>query len=96
MKPLSRRDFLKMGGLAFLGTAGATAVNQTDQGHPHHNIPPADHGEQGHSPTHSLLLEESLAGIIRLACARAPANPWRKRQGRPSWPPPCFFNITHR
>ena len=33
MKPLSRRDFLKVGGLVVLGTAGATALtqNNTDQ-----------------------------------------------------------------
>ena len=28
MKPLSRRDFLKVGGLAVLGTAGATTLTQ--------------------------------------------------------------------
>ena len=33
MKPLSRRDFLKVGGLAFLGTAGATAINQNKHNH---------------------------------------------------------------
>lgn len=51
MKPISRRDFLKMGGLAFLGTAGATTVTQTED-EEHHKDPistPGDHGEQGHS-----------------------------------------------
>ncbi|MEW6406952.1 MAG: twin-arginine translocation signal domain-containing protein, partial [Chloroflexota bacterium] len=55
MKPLSRRDFLKVGGLAVLGTAGATALTQ--QGHQHpstqavsldhqpHTMQQADHGD---------------------------------------------------
>src|SRR5688572_28914370 len=34
MKPLSRRDFLKVGGLAVLGTAGATALTQNNQNRP--------------------------------------------------------------
>ena len=33
MKPLSRRDFLKVGGLAVLGTAGATALTQDKNNH---------------------------------------------------------------
>ena len=33
MKPLSRRDFLKVGGLAFIGTASATALTQQDRTH---------------------------------------------------------------
>jgi FtsP/CotA-like multicopper oxidase with cupredoxin domain len=50
MKPLSRRDFLKMGGLAFLGTAGVTAINQTKHDEPHnnHSVPPMQHDDQGH------------------------------------------------
>ena len=35
MKPLSRRDFLKVGGFAVLGTAGATTLTQRAQSHPH-------------------------------------------------------------
>ena len=35
MKPLSRRDFLKVGSLAFLGTAGATALTQNNHDHIH-------------------------------------------------------------
>jgi FtsP/CotA-like multicopper oxidase with cupredoxin domain len=34
MKPLSRRDFLKVGGLAVIGTASATALAQNNQAHP--------------------------------------------------------------
>ncbi len=30
MKPLSRRDFLKVGGLAVLGTAGATTLTRNE------------------------------------------------------------------
>src|SRR5574341_99453 len=33
MKSLSRRDFLKMGGLAVLGTAGAKALTQNNHSH---------------------------------------------------------------
>ena len=33
MKPLSRRDFLKVGGLAVLGTAGATTLTRNNQQH---------------------------------------------------------------
>jgi FtsP/CotA-like multicopper oxidase with cupredoxin domain len=55
MKPLSRRDFLKVGGLAFLGTAGATALTQqTKHDHVHennnneyasHTMQQGDHGD---------------------------------------------------
>ena len=55
MKPLSRRDFLKVGGLAFLGTAGATALTQqTKHDHVHennsnehasHTMKQGDHGD---------------------------------------------------
>src|SRR5215216_2815154 len=54
MKPLSRRDFLKVGSLAFLGTAGATALAQnkpehvhTDQSHTltSHTMQQGDHGD---------------------------------------------------
>src|ERR1043165_5553082 len=55
MKPLSRRDFLKVGGLAFLGTAGATAITQNknvqthEMGHNHmltsHAMQQGDHGD---------------------------------------------------
>src|SRR5512145_996803 len=38
MKLLSRRDFLKVGSLAFLGTAGATALVQKDR-HPNMEVP---------------------------------------------------------
>lgn len=50
MKPLSRRDFLKVGSLAVLGTAGARTLNQVD--HKNHNrthaTPPTQHDGQGH------------------------------------------------
>src|SRR5512144_2401967 len=39
MKPFSRRDFLKVGGLAMLGTAGATALNQNKSEHSHEETP---------------------------------------------------------
>src|SRR5215213_6431433 len=55
MRPLSRRDFLKVGGLAVLGTAGATALTQPSQPehvHENHNdvhtahaMQQADHGD---------------------------------------------------
>ena len=55
MKLLSRRDFLKVGGLAFLGTAGATAVTQNNHQHVHespatpvhtsHIMQQGDHGD---------------------------------------------------
>ncbi|MGZ9234217.1 MAG: multicopper oxidase domain-containing protein [Anaerolineales bacterium] len=56
MKPLSRRDFLKVGGLAFIGTAGATALTQNNQNHQHqaeqpnkmqssHVMQQGDHGD---------------------------------------------------
>ena len=40
MKPLSRRDFLKVGGFAVLGTGAATALTQQAQGHQHHQEEP--------------------------------------------------------
>ena len=40
MRPLSRRDFLKVGGLAVLGTAGATTFTQ--KGHNHATDHPAE------------------------------------------------------
>ncbi|HEX6269919.1 MAG TPA: twin-arginine translocation signal domain-containing protein, partial [Anaerolineales bacterium] len=50
MKPLSRRDFLKVGSLAVLGTAGATTLTQVN--HKDHNqtraLPPLQHDGQGH------------------------------------------------
>lgn len=47
MKPLSRRDFLKVGGLAALTTAGATVMSQ--------NRPSRDHQDGGHEPpTHVM------------------------------------------
>src|SRR5689334_2038998 len=50
MKPLSRRDFLKVGGLAFLGTAGATALTQRPAtGQPEHS-----HSTNAHSSSHHL------------------------------------------
>ena len=55
MKPLSRRDFLKVGGLAVLGTAGATALTQNKDNqpviegpskvHPSHAMQQGDHGD---------------------------------------------------
>ena len=55
MKPLSRRDFLKVGGLAVLGTAGATALTQNNDNqpiiegpgkvHPSHAMQQGDHGD---------------------------------------------------
>src|SRR5688500_14117436 len=39
MKPLSRRDFLKVGGVAVLGTAGATALAQKTPSHQHQHDP---------------------------------------------------------
>jgi manganese oxidase len=54
MKPLSRRDFLKVGGLAVLGTAGATsltqnrhqhATNPPEEGHASHALQQGDHGD---------------------------------------------------
>jgi manganese oxidase len=55
MKPLSRRDFLRVGGLAFLGTAGATALTQNKVEHVHeishdnlhtsHAMQQGDHGD---------------------------------------------------
>ncbi|HMB21963.1 MAG TPA: multicopper oxidase domain-containing protein, partial [Anaerolineales bacterium] len=54
MKPLSRRDFLKVGGLAVIGTASATALTQNDHKHateePHkvhssHVMQQGDHGD---------------------------------------------------
>lgn len=53
MKPLSRRDFLKMGGLTFLGTAGITALNQAQAQPKDPNktvaAPPMQHGGQSDS-----------------------------------------------
>src|SRR4030095_10905908 len=49
MKPLSRRDFLKVGGLAFLGTAGATALTQQSKHehvHENHKSEHTSHGTQ--------------------------------------------------
>jgi len=46
MKPLSRRDFLKVGGLTFLGTAGATTVlTHGQQDHVHQD---EDSGQMAH------------------------------------------------
>lgn len=47
MKSISRRDFLKVGGLALFGTAGAVALNQKDghQSHIVHASPPIQHGD---------------------------------------------------
>src|SRR3990172_7952249 len=54
MKPLSRRDFLKVGGLAVLGTAGATTLIQKDHKpsveapnkiHSSHVMQQGDHGD---------------------------------------------------
>jgi FtsP/CotA-like multicopper oxidase with cupredoxin domain len=54
MKPLSRRDFLRVGGLAVLGTAGATALTQNNhnhsskepvQSHESHVMQQGDHGD---------------------------------------------------
>src|SRR6266498_6043982 len=53
MKPLSRRDFLKVGGLAFLGTAGATALTQDQHDHAHesnHSAHTMQQGEHGDLP----------------------------------------------
>jgi FtsP/CotA-like multicopper oxidase with cupredoxin domain len=48
MKSISRRDFLKVGGLALFGTAGVVAVNKNQKESPHshtsHNSPPMQHG----------------------------------------------------
>jgi manganese oxidase len=54
MKLLSRRDFLKVGGLAFITTAGATALTQNKHDHVHqdasnthtsHTMQQGDHGD---------------------------------------------------
>jgi FtsP/CotA-like multicopper oxidase with cupredoxin domain len=52
MKPLTRRDFLKVGGLAVLGTAGAATLNQNHQtaddphkAHLSHGMQQDDHGD---------------------------------------------------
>jgi FtsP/CotA-like multicopper oxidase with cupredoxin domain len=49
MKSISRRDFLKVGGLALFGTAGVVAVNQNQKESPHshtsHITPPMQHGD---------------------------------------------------
>ncbi len=40
MKSVSRRDFLKVGGLALFGTAGVVALNKKNDPKPHvHNSP---------------------------------------------------------
>ncbi len=41
MKSISRRDFLKVGGLALFGTAGAVALNQKNENQPHAHTPPS-------------------------------------------------------
>jgi FtsP/CotA-like multicopper oxidase with cupredoxin domain len=50
MKSISRRDFLKVGGLALLGTAGAVGLNQKDEHKLHsHNTPSSpsmQHGDE--------------------------------------------------
>lgn len=47
MKPISRRDFLKVGGLALFGTAGAVALNQKSdhQSQTSHISPTMQHGD---------------------------------------------------
>ncbi len=49
MKSISRRDFLKVGGLAIFGTAGAVALNQNQKESPHshtsHVSTPMQHGD---------------------------------------------------
>jgi len=48
MKSISRRDFLKVGGLALFGTAGAVALNQKDDQPSHivHASPSMQHGDE--------------------------------------------------
>ena len=49
MKSISRRDFLKVSGLAFIGTAGAVAMNQKEDRqsqHTNHASPPMQHGDE--------------------------------------------------
>ena len=58
MKPLSRRDFLKVGGLAVLGTAGATTLAQNGHQHaPDHpaEMPPSHVMQQGEQGGHGDL-----------------------------------------
>src|SRR6266536_5822206 len=52
MKSLTRRDFLKVGGLAFIGTASATALNQANHKDHHqtHSSPPMQQGDHGNLP----------------------------------------------
>ena len=47
MKSISRRDFLKVGGLVLFGTAGAVALNPKDdpQSQTSHASPPMQHGD---------------------------------------------------
>src|SRR5512139_384633 len=56
MKPLSRRDFLKVGGVAFVGTAGITALTQnnhkpaTEEPHKVHSSRVMQQGDHGDLP----------------------------------------------
>lgn len=73
MKPLSRKDFLNVGGLAFLGTAGAKALTVPSQEHPadqNHSAQPASHFivEDGCSESsvahHCLVADQAYSSAV--------------------------------